>query len=62
MVRYLAVIIMCCISRAEYLLLMQCYEAVALQHLTAAGYCSIPFSAYLIPLVGYLIAVMFSAI
>ena len=37
---------------------MQCYKVATLQHLTAAEYCTSPYSADYTPMVRYLIAVL----
>ena len=60
MIRYFtAVLIICCILSAEYLLLMQCYKVATLQHLTAAEYFTFLFSAECTPMsmVRHIIAV-----
>ena len=59
MIRYFtAVLVICCILSVEYLLLIQCYKAAALQKQTEAEYYSCPFSSDLSPMVSYLIAVL----
>ena len=47
------------ILSAENLLPMLCYKAATLQHLTAAEYYSLPFSAKLIHVASYFMAVLF---
>ena len=63
MIRYFtAVLVVCCILSVEYLLLIQCYKAAALQKQTEAEYYSCPFSSDLSPMVSYLIAVLIHSI
>ena len=59
MIRYFtAVLVICCILSVEYLRLIVCYKAAALQMLREAEYYSCPFSSDFSPMVSYLIAVL----
>ena len=54
----MTMLMICCISTVEYLLLMQCYKTATLQQLRAAACCSCSFSAYFKPVVSYIIAAL----
>ena len=59
MIRFFtALLVICCIFSVEYLVLIQCYKAAALQKQTEAEQYSCPFSSDYPPMVRYLIAVL----
>ena len=63
MIRYFtAVLVICCILCVEYLLLIQCYKAAALQKQTEAEYYICPFSSDFSPMVSYLTVLIISSI